>query len=405
MVPLRDVINDYLLSEKKVEPYNIMLFRGIVNLIFMLIFTLFIFLFDLIEYFSIFNDGIFLWMLLKIAFLILIIISSMSKYYNLLVTIKNYTSFPAVFSYLPLYILKYMENRKDLEEDFHLNGEDLVNIFYIFFAVVFILVYCEIIKIRIKNEEDDYKNLLVKGIFSEENKKDIIEILKKENGLKNIEIVLDNEQIAKVIKENLKKFFVGEKLNFDELKSQAIGDLGRCLKSIKIGGNITEINRNNLDNESQTLEKAFKGIDEETENLIYKFPGQSAIGLGYYLLSLFIFNLKGDYESEIPISPGSAQTDSYNITINSDGSVEVQGRYISPFAISKKENNLSMMIEEVHTFKIEKTEDVYKTTNAKITVYKLEKADTGPNEKNLEKKKVLYQVSYNADEDNKINSF
>ena len=108
MVPLRDVINDYLLSKKEVEPYKIMFFRGIVNLILMLIFTLIIFLFDFIEHFSFFNDGLFLWMLFKIALFILIIISSMSKYYNLLVTIKKYTSYPAVFSYLLLYILKYI---------------------------------------------------------------------------------------------------------------------------------------------------------------------------------------------------------------------------------------------------------------------------------------------------------
>ena len=63
------------------------------------------------------------------------------------------------------------------------------------------------------------------------------------------------------------------------------------------------------------------------------------------------------------------------------------------------------MIEEVHTFKIEKTEDVYKTTNAKITVYKLEEVDIELNEENLKKEKVFYQVSYNTDEDNKINSF
>ena len=88
MVPLRDVINDYLLSEKKVEPYNIMLFRGIVNLIFMLIFTLFISLFHLIECFSFFNDGLSFWMFIKIVLFLLIINFSMIKYYYLLVTIK-----------------------------------------------------------------------------------------------------------------------------------------------------------------------------------------------------------------------------------------------------------------------------------------------------------------------------
>lgn len=49
-----------------------------------------------------------------------------------------------------------------------------------------------------------------------------------------------------------------------------------------------------------------------------------------------------------------------------------------------------MTIEEVYTFKINKGENVYKTTNAKITVYKIESA----------KQKVLSQVSYNGDKNN-----
>ena len=99
MIPLRDVINDYILSEKKVKPYKIMFLRGIANIIIMIIFTLFILIFHLIEDFSFFNDGLSLWMILKIVLFLLIIISSMSKYYNLLLTIKNYISFIDVFSY------------------------------------------------------------------------------------------------------------------------------------------------------------------------------------------------------------------------------------------------------------------------------------------------------------------
>ena len=160
VVPLRDVINDYLMSKKQVEPFDIMSFRGFSNLIFMTIIALFTFPFHLIEFVAFFNDGLSFWMIAKITLFLAIIIFSMIKYYNLLVTIKKYTSFTAVFSYLLLYILKYIENRKNLEEDFHLNGEDVVNIYYIFFAVVLILVYCKIIKIRFggKNNKDIHPN-------------------------------------------------------------------------------------------------------------------------------------------------------------------------------------------------------------------------------------------------------
>ena len=153
MVPLRDIINDYLMSKRQVEPSDIMSFRGFVNLIFMIIFTLFTFPFHLIEFVAFFNDGLSFWMIAKITLFLAIIIFSMIKYYNLLVTIKKYTSFTAVFSYLLLYIVKYIEYRKDSEEVFHLNNEDMANIFYISFAVFLILVYSKIIKNRF-NEED-----------------------------------------------------------------------------------------------------------------------------------------------------------------------------------------------------------------------------------------------------------
>ena len=78
------------------------------------------------------------------------------KYYYLLVTIKDYASFPAVFSYLVLYIFKYIENRIISNENSHLNDEDVANIYYILVAIVLILVYCKIIKIRFggKNNRD-----------------------------------------------------------------------------------------------------------------------------------------------------------------------------------------------------------------------------------------------------------
>ena len=63
-----------------------------------------------------------------------------------------------------------------------------------------------------------------------------------------------------------------------------------------------------------------------------------------------------------------------------------------------------MAIEEIHTFRIKKGEDTYKTTNAKITVYKLEKTDIQLTEENLKDQEVLSQVSYNRDEDNNENN-
>ena len=193
VVPLRDVLNDYLLSKKEVEPSEIMSFRGIVNLIFMIIITLIIFPFHLIEYFSFFNDVLSFWTISKITFFLTIIITSMVKYYNLLVTIKNYTSFPAVFSYLLLYILKYIENRKDSEEDFHLNNEDMANILYISFAVFLILAYSKIIKIRFAEENNrdiemkDYKieetNPSTEDSYGEDDK---IQVNNKENDNQNI---------------------------------------------------------------------------------------------------------------------------------------------------------------------------------------------------------------------------
>ena len=123
----------------------------------------------------------------------------------------------------------------------------MVNIYYIFFAVVLILVYCEIIKIRfdgknnkdihpnvekddnyspeaernIKNEEDYYKdlygdveNLIDKGILSEQNKKTVVDILKNENGLFSIDILQDRNGIITEVKtKNLKQFFENGNLN------------------------------------------------------------------------------------------------------------------------------------------------------------------------------------------------
>jgi hypothetical protein len=187
IVPLRDVINDYLLSKKEIEPSKIMFFRGIVNLILMLIMSLLIFFFNLIEYFSFFNDGVSLLMFIKIGLFLLIVILSIGKFYNLLLTIKDYTSFHAVFSYLFLYIFKYIENREDTEESFHLNDEDVANIYYILFVVFLILVYCEIIKIDFGDENkrdiemEDYENEEIEEGGEGDNKD-----LKDDNNIKNL---------------------------------------------------------------------------------------------------------------------------------------------------------------------------------------------------------------------------
>ena len=198
IVPLRDVINDYLLSKKEIEPSKIMFFRGIVNLILMLIMSLLIFFFNLIEYFSFFNDGVSLLMFIKIGLFLLIVILSIGKFYNLLLTIKDYTSFHAVFSYLFLYIFKYIENREDTEESFHLNDEDVANIYYILFVVFLILVYCEIIKIDFGDENkrdiemEDYENEEIEEGGEGDNKD-----LKDDNNIKNLNSNnnIDNEDL------------------------------------------------------------------------------------------------------------------------------------------------------------------------------------------------------------------
>ena len=63
-----------------------------------------------------------------------------------------------------------------------------------------------------------------------------------------------------------------------------------------------------------------------------------------------------------------------------------------------------MAIEEIDTFRINEGEDKYKTTNAKITVYKLKKTGIELTEENLKDQEVLSQVSYNRDEDNNENN-
>ena len=120
-------------------------------------------------------------------------------------------------------------------------------------------------------KSDDVVNVLyenvVKGIFSEGNKKHIIDLLKNEDGLHNVDPIFNkNGQITEV-KERQKSFFKGEELNLKSLKDQATLDFGRCLKSITINGNTTKINRNNYRDNGKILENAFKNakIDEETE--------------------------------------------------------------------------------------------------------------------------------------------
>ena len=98
---------------------------------------------------------------------------------------------------------------------------------------------------------------------------------------------------------------------------------------------------------------------------------------------------------------------SCGITVNTDGSVEVQMRRIG--IISTGPLNLPMAIEEVHTFKINKGAKTYQATDAKITVYKLKKTgieltegetDIQLTEEDLKGREVLSEVKYNEDEDN-----
>ena len=166
MGSLKDIINNYLLDEKQVEPSSIMLFRGIFNLIMMIIVTLFMSPFNnLVEYFYCFkNDNSMLKSFIFLFFL-LIIIASMNKSYNLLVTVKKFTAIPAAFSYIVEYIIKYIENRIDSDEDFDLNEKDMINIVYIVITFSIILIYSNIIQINSlesnvnKNiEMEDYEN-------------------------------------------------------------------------------------------------------------------------------------------------------------------------------------------------------------------------------------------------------
>ena len=202
-------------------------------------------------------------------------------------------------------------------------------------------------------------------------------------------------------REEQKSFFKEKKLDLKALKDQATLDFGRCLKSITINGNTTKINRNNYRDNGKILENAFKNakIDEETKKLVYKFPGQSAISTSSFLL--FHGSEYLDYTLSLSPKPGDSTSDSYNITVNDDGSVEVQTRCISQVVVMLTRNKLPMVIEEVHTFKINKGEDTYKTTNAKITVYKLESTDVQLTEKDLKNQKVLSQVKYDGDKDSK----
>ena len=256
-------------------------------------------------------------------------------------------------------------------------------------------------------KSDDVVNVfcenVVKGIFSEGNKKHIIDLLKKQDGLHSIDINFDkNGQITEVKREELKVFLKGGKLNLEALKEQAIGDFGRDLKSIKTANGSVINAKGDRKNKKKFLEKIFKdaGISEDAKGLIYKFPGQSAYGTRPFLLAVgsqhsvgVITSFKDHMCSKLNL---------FGITVNTDGSVEVQVRRIGIINIGTF--NLPMAIEEIHTFRIKKGEDTYKTTNAKITVYKLEKTDIQLTEENLKDQEVLSQVSYNRDEDNDENN-
>ena len=257
-----------------------------------------------------------------------------------------------------------------------------------------------------------YENAIVEKIFSDENKKYIINILKDVDGLHNFNIDFDeNGQIKEVKIEEQKELFNENRPNLEALKKQSIIDFGRDLKSIKTAnGGIINAEGNRTNNE-EFLEKIFKDakISEDAKNLIYKFPGQSTIGTRAHLVN-------GAASSLCDVLTSFRDTmcsklNSCGITVNTDGSVEVQMRRIG--IINACAYNLPMAIEEVHTFKINKGDDRYETTDAKITVYKLEKTDIQLNEEktgvqlteeNLKARDVLSQVSYNRDEGNNENN-
>ena len=255
-----------------------------------------------------------------------------------------------------------------------------------------------------------YENVIVKRIFSEGNEKYIINLLENEDGLCNVDISLDeNGQIIEVEREKLESFFENGKLNFRSIKDQAITDISRDLRLIEVGKNTTYV-KWKIDNgkggvkKEQSLNKFFEDakVSKDAQDLIYKFPGQSAISTLGTLFTLGTCHL-GDhilnfYDGSLSqeVSPKR-----YNIKVNDDSSVEFQVRNIGITNI--KDFKLPMAIEEVHTFKINKGEDIYKTTNAKITVYRLKSTDiklTELTEENLKNQKMLSQVSYNRDKDN-----
>lgn len=265
-----------------------------------------------------------------------------------------------------------------------------------------------------------YEDKVVKEIFSEKNKEHIIDLLKKQDGLYNVDINFnENGQIKEVKREKLEKFFDGNELNLKALKEQAIVDFVRDLKSIKTDNYTINAKEDLMKNKKffedakisedvkklKSLEKSFENakINKDTEDLIYKFPGQSAydtssslVGPGTAHLSYVLFceNIQG------------TKLNSCGITVNDNESVEVKVRRIG--IISTGPLKLPMAIEEVHTFKIKKGDDRYKTTNAKITVYRLKSTDIQLTEgethikltkEDLKDRNVLSEVKYNGDED------
>lgn len=246
-----------------------------------------------------------------------------------------------------------------------------------------------------------YENV-VKGIFSGKNEKYIYNLLKDEDGLHHADIIFnENGQITGMKREKLKSFFNENKPNLNALKKQSILDFARNLKKIKTANDEIINAEGDRTNNEKFLEKIFEDaeISKDAKDLIYKFPGQSAWGTRALLVIKGAQHLCGVVSFSDKMC---SKLNSCGIIVHIDGSVEVQMQQIG--IISTGPLNLPIAIEEVHTFKINKGEDTYKTTDAKITVYKLKKTGIELTEENLKNQEKLSEVIYNRDKDNDENN-
>lgn len=156
IVPIEDVINNYLLEEKKLHHSYLMLARGIFNSSLMAILTLFLSLFGFLNIKILFDNNYLIEIVSLIGFFIITVIFTSLKYYNILLVLKKFTAIPAHFCYTFLFFIKYLERRSQ-EENSKFIFEDFLNV--IFFLVInfIILVYSNIIpsKIFISEKKED----------------------------------------------------------------------------------------------------------------------------------------------------------------------------------------------------------------------------------------------------------